>query len=179
MDMLTGCVSFIDIELVDVNIFSRYSLCEDAVNFIRTKGIINKIEAINSYSDALDFDFSKIIINNIYVNKAANDCLDFSFGEYVVTKSIIIDCGDKGISIGEKSTLKANTVAITETKIGIAAKDSSIVNIHNASIKSKICLAAYRKKQEFSGSLINYTNLDCSNKSFLSQSNSIIKKNEF
>lgn len=179
-DMLTGCLSFIDIHLINIKITSNYSLCEDSINFIRVSGDINEMVIKNSLSDALDFDFSKINIKELNIDSANNDCLDLSYGNYVVSKAVISNCGDKAISVGEKSNLTVEYANIQKSKIGIASKDSSVANIAEANIDSEICLASYRKKQEFSGGIIYYNNLNCSTKDFLIQKGSLVKKkNEF
>ena len=179
LDMLTGCLTFIDVELKNINILSNYSLCEDSVNFIRTKGNISNIIVNNSLSDAVDFDFSEVEIGSLSLNNAKNDCLDFSFGNYSLLKAKISNCEDKGISVGEKSKLTIGDALINNSNIGVASKDSSQVMINKISINSKTCLASYRKKQEFSGAIIDYKNLKCSEKQFIAQDGSIIRKNDF
>ena len=49
--------------------------------------------------------------------------------------------------------------------MGIASKDSSIVNINDLSMNNVLtCAAAYKKKQEFNGGIINIINsFDCNN----------------
>ena len=178
-DMLTGCLTFIDSYVENINIISKFSVCEDSINFIRTKGSINNIVIENSLSDALDLDFSNIKISSLFIKKAKNDCLDMSFGKYILEDALIEDCGDKGISVGEKSNLRVDKAKISNTEIGVAAKDSSDVHLTNTHIDSNICLAAYRKKQEFLGAIIKYNNLNCSNKKIINQKGSVVKKNEF
>ena len=177
--MLTGCLTFIDSYVENINIISKFSVCEDSINFIRTKGSINNIVIENSLSDALDLDFSNIKISSLFIKKAKNDCLDMSFGKYILEDALIEDCGDKGISLGEKSNLRVDKAKISNTEIGFAAKDSSVVHLNDTHIDSNICLAAYRKKQEFLGAIIKYNNLNCSNKKIINQKGSVVKKNEF
>ena len=55
----------------------------------------------NSFSDALDVDFSNMNFNLITVKNAINDCTDFSAGNYSINKLDLLNCGDKGLSIGE------------------------------------------------------------------------------
>ena len=173
---LTGCLTFMDIELKNVNLKSNYSLCEDSFNFIRVQGQINNIEINNSLSDAIDFDFSNIDIKSLTINKAKNDCVDMSFGIYKINTAFLYDCGDKGISVGEKSILDVENVKIINASIGIASKDSSIVNIEKSDIKAKNCFASYRKKQEFSGSILRYVKTNCDKKKFIIQKGSVISK---
>jgi hypothetical protein len=161
---LTGCVTFIDIKVKNLIIESNYSLCEDSFNFIRSYGNVLKADIKNSFSDGLDLDFSNMIIENLYINDSKNDCIDFSYGTYEILNSKIENCGDKAISIGEKSNVKILSSNIKNSNFGVASKDSSSVLIKNTNIKNtKFCLAAYRKKQEFSGSIVDTDEIKCDN----------------
>ena len=164
LNNLTGCLNFYEVEFNLVNILSNNSRCEDSVNIVRSKGNINLIEVTNSSSDALDVDFSNITINNIKVNSALNDCVDFSSGVYNLGKLNLKNCGDKALSVGEKSTIDLNEIFVDGANIGLASKDSSIVNLMNARLKNlKICLSAYKKKQEYNGGFIFADSIKCEN----------------
>ena len=122
--------------------------CEDSVNFIRTKGIVKKIEINNAKFDGIDADFSELIFENINVSSSLNDCLDFSYGKYKVKKAKLNVCGDKSISAGERSLLDVNNLEIFNSQIGVASKDSSKVIIDNANITQvNHCLTAYKKNK--------------------------------
>ena len=138
--------------------------CEDTINLINSSGEIKEIEITEAYSDALDLDFSKININDVYINNSKNDCADFSFGNYDINKFDLSNCGDKALSVGERSILTTNEINIKNSKMGIASKDGSIVKvINNNSQNLEICLAAYNKKQEFFGGFIRVENFSCEN----------------
>ena len=112
--------------------------------------------------DGLDIDFSSLSINKIFIENSDNDCIDLSFGEYKIKKATLTNCGDKGISIGEKSLAFIDNVNILKTDIGIASKDSSIVEVLESKINTtRVCLSAYRKKQEFNSASIKIQNLFC------------------
>ena len=120
----------------------------------------------------------------IIIKDAKNDCLDFSFGKYKIKYAMLDNCGDKGVSFGEQSVAIVNKIEINNSPIGVAAKDSSFVTIHNISSKlSDICFAAYRKKQEFYGSIILFNEMKCdSSTKIFAESGSNIEKmnlNEF
>ena len=160
----TGCLSFYEVEFVSTNIKSINSDCEDSVNIVRSRGKINKILINNSASDALDVDFSHLSINNVTVNNALNDCVDFSSGNYNLGKLYLQKCGDKALSVGEKSFVQIDEVNAKNSIIGIASKDSSIVNLEKGNFENlKFCLSAYKKKQEFNGGFITIKNLNCKN----------------
>ena len=180
---LTGCITFIDIEVSNINIKTKNGICEDTVNFIRSNGVIKNYSSNNSFSDSLDLDFSEIKIDNAVIENARNDCVDFSGGKYFISKGLFKFCGDKGISVGERSSVKISYSLIENSNIGIASKDGSSIQLNEVNIqKVKTCLASYKKKQEFSGGLINVENFKCVdfNKNFRKDSFSkiIVNNNE-
>jgi hypothetical protein len=161
---LTGCLTFVDIKFTNVNLFAENTKCEDAINLIRTDGYIDKINIQNNIYDGLDMDFSNLSIDNVTIDNAKNDCVDLSFGKYKIQESKLTKCGDKGVSVGEKSNAFLKNITISDSNIGIASKDSSFVEVNNSNIhNTKICLSAYRKKQEFNSATIKINNLHCHN----------------
>ena len=161
---LTGCLSFIKVNFNNVEINSTNSSCEDSVNLIDVKGSINKIDISNSFSDGLDVDFSNIKIENINIFSSGNDCSDFSSGIYEINKFNLQNCGDKSLSVGEKSFLKLNRIISNNSNIGIASKDSSIVKLNEGFFSNlNTCLSAYNKKQEFNGGYIYAKKIECKN----------------
>jgi len=161
---LTGCLSLINLEVKNVSIFAENSSCEDAVNLINVNGHLSNINIKNSFSDGLDVDFSEVEIDNIRVDLSKNDCVDFSAGNYELNSLELKNCGDKALSVGEKSFLTLNKIIAENATIGIASKDSSIVKINDAYLKNlKTCVTAYNKKQEFNGALIQMKNMNCEN----------------
>jgi hypothetical protein len=128
----------------------------------------------------LDIDFSEIDISNIQILSAGNDCIDLSYGNYSVIKSKIQDCGDKGISVGEKSLLLIEDLNVLNSNIGLASKDGSKSFINNGKFENlDTCLSAYNKKQEFSGGFIKINQFNCNqsnNETFIDKA-SIINVN--
>jgi hypothetical protein len=109
-------------------------------------------------------DFSNISIDDLIITNSGNDCVDLSFGSYQFNNVEINFCGDKGISVGERSKLFSNLSFIKNTDIGIAVKDSSIAKLKNANFDNvKTCFAAYKKKQEFNGGKIKVKKIECLN----------------
>ena len=161
---LTGCLTFINLKLKNISVNANNSSCEDAVNFINVQGKLDKVIIANSFSDGLDVDFSNLSINEINIKSSQNDCVDFSAGNYKLKTLTLSNCGDKGISIGEKSFVKIEKINVYESKIGVASKDSSIfegeiLNLNNLNT----CVAAYKKKQEFNGGFISINEMICKN----------------
>lgn len=161
-NLLTGCLTFYNIEFTNVEIEATNQVCEDAVNLINAKGNIYSIEISDSVSDGLDIDFSNVYVGNITIKNSSNDCLDLSGGQYVIKNINLEGCNDKGVSIGETSQVQIQNINIEETYIGIAVKDSSLLDVGNANIDtSNYCFAAYRKKQEFGPSYLSIGKSNC------------------
>ena len=159
---LTGCLSLINLNVKNLNINASKSSCEDTVNLINVDGDINNITIYDSFSDALDLDFSRLKINKINILNARNDCSDFSSGKYEIKLLNVKNCGDKGVSIGEKSLFELKDLIVSSANIGFASKDSSISKIKFAKISNvKTCLSAYNKKPEFFGSFIEINKINC------------------
>ena len=145
---LTGCINFYNIRIVDLEIISSGSKCEDAINIINSDGLLSKVEIENSYSDGLDVDFSNLSFRNVIVKNSLNDCVDLSFGNYFIEKIEVNNCGDKGLSVGETSVVKMKNLVSKNAKIGLASKDYS--KVFSQSIQAydtETCISAYKKKK--------------------------------
>ena len=119
-------------------------------NFIRSSGVIKNYSSNNSFSDSLDLDFSEIRIDNTLIENARNDCIDFSGGKYSIGKGLFKFCGDKGISVGERSSVEISYSFIENPNIGIASKDGSTIQLNEVNIqKVETCLASYKKNKNF------------------------------
>ena len=161
---LTGCLNLIDVKIQELDIELQNSNCEDGINIIRSKGSIKNLILANSSNDALDIDFSDIKISKVKIDSAGNDCVDLSFGKYEIKEIITNNCGDKAISVGEKSKLNIYKLNVTNSKIGIASKDSSNTKlVYGYFDNLDTCLSAYNKKQEFNGGFIEINNFSCLN----------------
>ena len=148
----------------DIEIIGKNLHCEDSVNFIRSNGSVKKIDIINSFSDAIDMDFSNLKIDTINIDNSKNDCIDFSFGNYKINSLIANNCGDKGVSVGEKSIVKIDDFTLRNSIYGAVSKDSSTLYIENANLSNlKYCVAAYNKKNEFTGAVLKIKNIICNN----------------
>ena len=125
----------------------------------------------------MDIDFSELEIKNLLIDSAQNDCLDLSGGQYFIGFFKGKNCKDKAISVGEGTDVSMDSVNISSAYIGIAVKDSSEAIIEKFSgLQINLCLATYRKKQEFGPSSLKISNFNCKGKtSNFAQSGSVIK----
>ena len=162
VNSLTGCLSFYDTIVQNISINIENMFCEDSLNFIRVKGTIDTIKIEDSASDAVDIDFSNLVINSINIIDAKNDCVDFSKSKVIITKITVKNCYDKALSIGESTELNLSMLEVSNASIGIAVKDSSNVTVDNIDILSAdMCIAIYRKKQEFGPAKLITKNYNC------------------
>jgi len=161
-NLLTGCITLYNLEVSNSEFKLSNLFCEDALNIINSSGDIKIIEIDNSYADSLDIDFSNIQIKNIEIDLSGNDCLDLSSGNYTILNSELKNCKDKALSAGESSVVNIETLDILNSVIGVAVKDSSSAKFNNLTIVDvEMCLAVYRKKQEFGPSSLEVSNLSC------------------
>ncbi len=175
-NLLTGCITFVEVDFVDTDISSNGGDCEDGVNFIRASGSVKDLVVTNTPFDAIDIDFSDLAISAITSKNSGNDCFDASAGDYWIGVAQVSQCGDKGFSIGEASTMTAQEVVIDKASIGIAVKDSSQVSIERLLVSdAPICASAYRKKQEFGGSHLQVEEMKCSGGKVTQQAGSRIE----
>jgi len=159
---LTGCVTFLNLQFESLNISSTGSRCEDALNFIGVSGNIKKLKVNNSYFDGIDFDFSNIKIEELSVANSRNDCIDFSYTYAVLIKAFLKGCSDKGVSIGEKSSIFMSLLEVEDSRILVAIKDSSDAEISELiGFEVEMCVAMYRKKQEFGPSKLSVKSMNC------------------
>jgi hypothetical protein len=159
---LTGCLNLYNVNLNNVNIYADLGHCEDSLNIINSSGQINSVNISNGYADAFDLDFSDIRINLLEVSGSGNDCLDVSGGSYHLEEIKLFNCSDKGISVGEGSSLRLNSGVISSSGIGISSKDLSMVDVGDINMNNvAICIEAMQKKQEFGGGNISINSLQC------------------
>lgn len=161
-NLLTGCLTFYNLNISNLSISSDSAFCEDAVNFIKVQGKNINLDINNSSFDGVDADFSNIQFDYIEINNSGNDCLDLSGGEYEILDFIGINCLDKAISIGEKTKLIITNSKTKDAYIGLAVKDSSFAKIRSFTADDvNICIAAYRKKQEFGPAKVEIGSINC------------------
>jgi len=179
---LTGCLSIYNSSLdkTKISVIDQNKSCEDTVNIVKSSGNISELRILESISDGLDVDFSNLSIDFLEVQNAGNDCSDFSGGEYIIYTAILLNCGDKGISIGEQSVVSIEDLKIKNSYIGIASKDSSVSSVQShIFFNVDVCMDVYQKKQEFFGSLLYINKSSCESTKLRQDSNSLILSHEF
>ena len=170
---LTGCITFNDLIIKSLKVYIQEAMCEDSIHFVRAKGDVESITVNQASVDAIDADFSDITFSSLNILDAGNDCVDFSAGTYRIANSKFHNCGDKGISAGEGSNVFLGNSEINDAVIGIAAKDGSTVVVKDARLFNvDVCLAVYKKKQEYGGALLDIKKILCSSDNYFNQNGS-------
>jgi hypothetical protein len=134
---------------------------DDAVNIKKSYVLIDNSKFIGNGGDAIDFDFvdnNSRITNSQFINNG-NDAIDLSSSNVYLSNIEIVSSGDKGLSVGEKSYVYSDNLRISKTKIGIANKDSSFIDLSNSYLTDNIIgIGLYNKKKDYKNSKINVLN---------------------
>jgi hypothetical protein len=160
---VTGAVTFYESPVDLEHVVIKNNKCEDALNIVRTNFTMNQVAISNTQSDAFDGDFVNGSILNCQFNNLGNDAIDVSGSDLLIRDVTITNAGDKGLSAGENSKMKINSVEISDSAIAVAGKDLSIVNAKNLKIsRTKLGFTAFQKKPEFGPSEINVNGISMS-----------------
>ena len=147
---LTGAVTFFESDVDIINTKFYRNQCEDGLNIIRSDFKVESSNFENIFSDAFDSDFSTGIVTQTVFTNIGNDAIDFSGSEIFIENTQIIGASDKGISGGENSSLKVKGVKISNSNIGIASKDLSVVEVADSEITDcNYGLVLLQKKPEY------------------------------
>jgi len=156
----TGAVTFYEADVDIRNCLFQKNESEDALNIIRSTfslvdSVFRKIK-----SDAFDGDFIDGLVANTEFTEVGNDALDFS-GSTIEMKNIQINgAGDKAISAGENTKIKAKGIKVQNTEIAVASKDLSLVEVDGLDIKKcSLGFAVYQKKSEFGPAVVTAENV--------------------
>lgn len=177
---ITGAVTFYQSPVIINSGQFHSARSEDALNIIRTHFEINSSDFTNSFSDAFDGDFVSGSITDSSFTDITNDAIDISGSQVTISQIDITNAGDKGISVGENSQLDGQRLTITNSNIGIASKDLSLVRVQNVQINNATyALTAYQKKPEFGSAILQAirTQISNSDQPYLVETDSKISHN--
>ena len=156
---VTGAVTFYESPVSLSYVSISNNSCEDALNIVRTNFTMVQSTISNTQSDAFDGDFVTGTISDSRFDNLGNDAIDISGSDLTIKNVVVSNAGDKGLSAGEDSQMKVTDVEISNSEIGVAGKDLSIVDIKRITIKdTKLGFTAFKKKPEFGPSSITVIN---------------------
>ena len=158
---LTGAISIYESPTTINGLKIDNAPCEDALNIIRSEFNIQNLEISNCASDAFDADFCTGKLSGAVFRNSGNDCIDFSGSMVDIENVEVYNCGDKGVSGGEGSTLSLFNIYIEGAVTGIASKDQSEINAEQIAIKNaEYNLMVFQKKPEYGGAFIILKNVN-------------------
>jgi len=164
---LTGAITFYQspVDISDCK-FTNNNYGDDFLNIVRSDFDLRDSFFSETFADAIDIDFSVGTMSNLRFEHTENDAIDFS-GSKVRLENIYIDQAlDKAISVGEESYIRAKNVEIKRSKIALASKDSSKLEIENLKLEDcSIGFTVFQKKPEFGpaqiiGNSVSKENID-------------------
>lgn len=162
--VLTGAFTIYNSEVEIDGLRIDGNTCEDALNTIRCNFNIQNLSISNTHSDGFDSDFCDGVFKKSSFESTGNDCIDFSGSNVEISDIDIKNCGDKGISGGERSHLVVRNINIDGALTGIASKDQSVVEATNIKIANvEFGVATFRKKPEFGPAQIEISDVTAEN----------------
>ncbi len=165
---MTGCMSFYESDVDITNSKFIDAQCEDALNIVKSDFKMDNVLIEGARADAFDSDFSNGLIANSAFVASGNDGIDVS-GTLLSLQNIrMSNIGDKAVSVGENSTLRAEGINIDGAVLGLVSKDLSDAKAKNVEFKniSGTAIMTYIKKQEYGPSTLECENCNFLNKMF-------------
>lgn len=157
---ITGAVTFYAAPVKIQNCDFTSNRSEDALNIIHAKFEIKNTLFAQTQADAFDGDFVEGTIHNSHFIELGNDAIDISGSDIEVVDVTINEAGDKGLSAGESSMLRAYNIKVLNSEIGVASKDNSTLIVDILTLdNNKVGFTAFQKKLEFGPSFIEAMNV--------------------
>ena len=129
---------------------------DDGLNLKYAQISISQSNFVDNWADQVDLDFCTGKIESCLFKASTSDFngdgLDLSGSDLSIVDCEFIDLKDKGISIGEKSSVRIRKSQFSGNKNAITAKDLSVGTIDDCTfIKNELVFHLYRKKVIFGG----------------------------
>ncbi len=159
--LLTGGVTAYETSIKFSACVFQENTQEDALNAVQSQFHLENCLFRKTAFDAFDADFSTGSIYSCYFQNTGNDAMDFSGSEVMIQGCQLEDIGDKGISAGEDSNIKAFDLQIDRASIGLASKDLSLLEVKNiVLINVGTGFTAFQKKATYGPAEMIVTNLE-------------------
>lgn len=162
--LYTGQMTIINANVSIKNSIFQNSKSDDGINIKYSKVDISNSKFVNNSGDQIDLDYCQaIIINNVFssakvVNlkeEVGTDGLDVSGSKVQVLGNTFSNSSDKGISVGEASSVFINDNIFINNNIAIAVKDASKAFVGNNNFKiNKVDISMYVKKKIYNNPVL-------------------------
>ena len=162
---IPGALTFYESPVsIESCIFSNNKIGDDFLNIVRTDFTMEKTVFKNINADAFDCDFCTGTISNSSFINIGNDGIDVSGTDLQIQQIVMDGIGDKGLSAGEHSYIRANQITISNAEIGVTSKDQSRIDIEDVQISNtKIGITLFQKKPEFGPGFITGNRISIEN----------------
>lgn len=102
-------------------------------------------------SDGLDVDLSHgVIIEAVSIVHSGNDAIDLMGSDVTVSRSTLMNSGDKGISVGEGARALLVDTRLERNVIGVESKDGSKVQLLHVNLIDNVTqISAYKKNWRY------------------------------
>lgn len=149
---LTGAATFYESPVAVFHCQFLDNSCEDGLNLVRSKFVIEESLFARTQSDAFDADFCEGRVVRSSFSDTGNDAIDVSGSVVEITDVHVRSAGDKAVSVGEKSLVECKNLLVNGAGIAVAIKDRSQFEATHVEVSgARIGIAAYQKKPEFGG----------------------------
>jgi len=156
----SGQISIYDADVEVVSSTFKNSVSDDGINIKRSNINVAESKFMNNAGDQFDCDFCRGKVWDSIFSVAddvdlapdvSTDGLDVSGSNIDVGKSFFNNLSDKGISVGEGSSVRVNGSSIYNSRVGIAVKDGSVLYLEKGNVfeKNIFELSQYNKKKFF------------------------------
>lgn len=152
-----AAVQFYDLNLtLDQVSFSNLT-GSDGVHIYNSKFSIENLRINKCQGDGLDIDFSDGELAACEIRDCGDDALDLSGSNLNAKRVNLRFAKDKGLSVGEASTVSFDKLDISECKIALAVKDASQAAVTSANFNNnKLQLAVFEKKKKYGPAYLNF-----------------------
>ena len=126
---------------------------DDLVHIIYTENMtVRDVTIAGAMADAIDVDISSVTFEGGSIIGSGNDAIDLMSSNASIRGIYLGSNGDKGISVGEASTVSVRDVQFRSNVIAIQSKDGSNAEIRNSQfIGNRTQLSAYQKNWRYRG----------------------------
>ena len=159
---LTGGVTFLGgkVSLRDVTL--RGTTAEDALNILHAEVDLHRVHIEHTVSDAFDGDFITGSVRASTFADIGGDALDFSGSRLEIVGCSARRVRDKGLSVGEASTVVLNGLQVDDAVAGVAVKDGSSLRAERVVVRNARVagVMVYLKKPGYGGSRAAVAGLD-------------------
>jgi hypothetical protein len=133
--------------------FSAISVAEDVLHATYVRNIrLHEIEITQAPIDGIDLEFTDGEVRGIRVIGAGDDCLDLMGVDLRVVDSILQDCTNNAMSVGEESEVNAHGLFISDSETGVLAKNASHARIARSLIyRTATALKTKRRDVYYAG----------------------------